>query len=468
MNCRNYRRILLLVMILVFVMLFTSVQAAEPEPEKLTLADSISLALENNPSMKIAESAKEQALWRINQARSHQGITLKYDYLRGRTNEAPSWYNNTTIPYPVSVIPVQVPKTPTNPIGLGFHQIEYPAWDTTYGVYRHQLQLVYPLYTGGKVENSIKMAEHGEEVADLTVDLTKQQLTAEATTAYFRVLQARNLADVANQAVEDLSAHLKIVQNHYDAGTVALSDVLQTEVRLANARNNLIKAQNAFKLTRYNLNKVIGLPLHNEAILTEEFQHEIFKPTVDECIAAALDKRPELAQVKLRVEVAYDHRKIAKSGNLPTVALLANKTWQDTYPSTMKEKSYWQAGAFVSFNVFDNGLTKSEIKQAENEITGAEQQVEQVKDKITLDVCQAYLNVQEASGRFENNKVAVNQSETDYKIMQERYENGVGTNLDVMDAELHMTQAKINYIQALYDYHIGRAQLERAMGVVKR
>jgi outer membrane protein len=455
MNCWKYRRIFLSIAILALIVAWSSVQAAEDELEKLTLNESIALALENNPSLKIVQSAKEQARWKVNQARSYKGITLDYDYTRGRTNEAPSWYNNTTINYPVSFYPGTK------------KEIEYPAWTETYGVYRHQIQLVYPLYTGGKVENTINMAKHGEQIADFAVVAARQQLTAEVTTAYFRVLQARNLADVANQAVDDLSTHLKIVQNHYDVGTVALSDLLQTEVRLANARNNLIKAQNAFSLSCYNLNNVIGQPLHSKAVLTENFEFEQYKPSVDECIVTALDKRPEIAQVKLRAEVARDHRKIAESGNLPTVALLANKTWQDTYPSTAKETSFWQVGAFVKFNVFDNGLTKSEIKQAENEMAGVKEQIEQTKDKVTLDVCQAYLNVQEASGRIENNKVAVNQSETDYKITQERYENGVGTNLDVMDAELHMTQAKINYIQALYDYHIGRAQLDRAMGTIQ-
>jgi outer membrane protein TolC len=99
--------------------------------------------------------------------------------------------------------------------------------------------------------------------------------------------------------------------------------------------------------------------------------------------------------------------------------------------------------------------------------TAAQEQLRQATDKITLEVCQAYLGLQEATERIANNKVAVNQAETDYQLAQERYENGVGTNLDVMDAELAMTQARINYIQAVYDGHISRAQLDRAMGVIK-
>ncbi len=427
---------------------------AAAEPDRLTLADSLALALANNPAVKLAQAEQDKARWQVNQARARGGLSLDYSFARARTDEPPSWYNNTTTGYPVSF----------DPFG---HRIDYPAWTETYDVYRHQLQLTYPLYTGGKIENTVRLARHGEAAAGHAADATRQQLAAEVTAAYFNVLQTRNLADVAAQAVGDLDAHLGNVRNHYDAGTVALSDVLQTEVRLANARNNLIKAQNAHQLARYKLNKTVGLSLHNAAVLTDDLSFEPYRPTVDACIAAALDQRPELAQARLRLAMAEDKLKIARSGDLPTVALVASETRQDTMPSSSKNNQSWLVGVSVQYNVFDNGLTRAEIRQAESELAAARQQLRQVEDKITLEVCQAYLSVQEAVGRIDNNKVAVKQSETDYELAQEKYENGVGTNLDVMDAELAKTQAKTNYIQALYDYRIGRAQLDRAMGAAR-
>jgi len=449
--CRQYSTCLLVA--LIAILLAGQHAQAAPEPEKLTLADSIALALANNPAMKIAQSGSEKALWKVNQARAYSGVTLRYSFTRGRTDQPPSWYNNTTINYPLSY----------NPQTQSF--IEYPAWSEAYDFYSHQLQLQLPLYTGGKIENSISLARHGEAAASLGAAQARQQLIMEVTTSYFNVLQTRNLADVARQAVEDLEAHLKNVQNHYDAGTVSLSDVLQTQVRLANARNNLIKAQNIYKLSRYKLNKIIGLSLHNDAVLSDDLSFQPYQRTIDESIAIALKNRPEVAQARLKVDMAHDGLKIAKSGNLPTVALVATESWQDTLPSTSKNSNAWLVGLNVQFNVFDNGITKAEIKQSEHEIAEAKEQLRQAEDKITLEVCQAYLNVQEAAERIANNKVAVNQSETDYQLAQERYENGVGTNLDVMDAELAMTQARINYVQALYDYYISRAQLDRAMGI---
>ncbi|HWQ61385.1 MAG TPA: TolC family protein, partial [Negativicutes bacterium] len=199
----------------------------------------------------------------------------------------------------------------------------------------------------------------------------------------------------------------------------------------------------------------------------DDLDYQPYRPTVDDSVAAALGKRPEMAQARLRLAMAEDKLRIARGGQMPTVALVATETRQDTMPSSSKNSTSWLVGVNVQFNVFDNGLTRAEIKQAESEIAGAREQLRLVEDKITLEVCQAYLNVQEALGRIDNNKVAVKQSETDYELAQEKYENGVGTNLDVMDAELAKTQARTNYIQALYDYRIGRAQLDKAMGVVR-
>jgi outer membrane protein len=412
------------------------------------------LALENNPAMKIAQVNQEKAAWSIKQAQAHQGLSLDYNYTLARTDQPASWYNNTTNPYPYSY----------NPATHGI--TKFPAWPTISTTYNHQLKLQLPIYTGGKIENTIRMAKHASAAVALGTTTTKQQLTLEVTNSYFNVLQAHNLTEVAQEAVNDLDAHLKNAQQRYDAGTVSLSDVLQTQVRLSNARNNLIKSQSGIQLARYKLNTVIGLPLQNQAVLADQFSTQFTSQTVDESVLIALQNRSEMSQSKLKIAMAQDQVKIAGSGNLPTVALVGTETWADTTPSSSKSRNSWLIGMNVQFNIFDSGLTKSEIKQAEEGVKESQEQANQLTDKISLEVCQAYLSVQEATQRITNNQVAVEQAKHDYQLAQERYEAGITTNVDVMDAELAMTQAKTNYIQALYDANYSKSQLDRAMGVV--
>ncbi|MCE5285208.1 MAG: TolC family protein [Pelosinus sp.] len=428
-------------------------QSAEAE-SLLTLPECISLAMKNNPVMQISQANIERSQWDLKEAKAYNGVTLNYNLLYGRSNQPPSWYNNTTSQYPVSFNP------------LTGKMIDYPAWSNNYTFYEHQLKLLVPLYTGKKLESIADMASHGQAAIVLDQTVTKQRLALEVTNSYYNVLQATSLRNVAKQAVDDFSGHLTNVQQQYDVGNVALSDVLQTEVRLANARNNLIKTENAVKMARYKLNKVIELNLTDETELEDSATPASYTLTLEDSLAEAFKNRAEIQQAKLKIAMAKDKIKIAHSDSLPTVSGVAVEKISDTAPSTSKHNNDWTVGVNVSFNVFDNQITKSKQEQAKSELIVATQQERQLEDAITLEVSNAYLNVTEAIERIKNNQVAVNQSQRDYAMAQERYAAGIGTNLDVMDAEVAMTQAKTNYVLAVYDYSNSRAQLNKAMGIL--
>lgn len=432
--------------------LFTMGQSAQAA--QLTLPESISLAIKNNPAMQIADANFEKSQWSLKEAKAHNGVSLNYNLLYGRSDQAPSWYNNTTAPYPVS----------TDPQTGGL--INYPAWSNTSTFYDHKISLMLPLYTGHKLESIADMAKRGKSAMGLEITKTKEQLALETTNSYYNVLQAKSLRDVAKQSVDDFSAHLTDVKHHFDVGNVPMSDVLQTEVRLSNARNNLIKAQTGVTMARYKLNKVIGLDLTNDTPMEEPSSPAPYTATLEESLATAFKSRPEMQQAKLKIEMAKDKIKIVRSDSKPTVSAVATEEISDTSPSSSKHNTSWTAGLNVSFNVFDNGLTKAKTKEALNDLTVTNEQKRQLEDFITLEVSNGFLNVKEAAERITNNQVAVNQSSRDYVMAQERYNAGIGTNLDVMDAEVAMTQAKTNYILAIYDYNNSRAQLSKAMGLL--
>lgn len=433
--------------------LFTMGQGAEAASQ-LTLPESIDLAIKNNPAMQIADANFEKSQWSVKEAKAYNGVTLGYNLLYGRTDQPPSWYNNSTAQYPVSFNPQ------TGEL------IDYPAWSNTSTFYDHKFSLLLPLYTGHKLESTVDMAKRGKSAMGLELTNTKEQLALETTNSYYNVLQAKSLRDVAEQAVDDFSAHLTDVKHHFDVGNVALSDVLQTEVRLANARNNLIKAQTTVTMARYKLNKVIGLDLTNDTPMEDPTSPAPYTATLEETLTTAFTNRPEIKQAKLKIEIAKDKVKIARSDSQPIVSAVATEDISDTLPSSSKHNASWTVGVNVSFNVFDNGLTKAKTKEALNDLTVANEQKRQLEDFITLEVSNAFLNVKEAAERITNNKVAVTQSSRDYVMAQERYNAGIGTNLDVMDAEVAMTQAKTNYILAIYDYNNSRAQLSKAMGLL--
>lgn len=400
-------------------------------PVELTLEESIALALQNNPTIKISQADRDKAQWVVREAQAAKGPSLTINHTASRLQPAPSILNSN-------------PDIKNN--------------------FDNKLGMTLPIYSGGKLEATIDQAKASLKVADLGVVKSRQQLKLDATNAYFSLLQTRNLLKVSQDSVNDLAAHLKNVQAQYEVGTVAKSDVLRSEVELANAQQSLIKAQNSYDVAMATLNNVLGLSLDTEIKLKEELKYDKFGLSMDDSIQYALNKRPDVAQADLGVDSAKSAVTIARSGQLPTLAFSGSNDWNDKdFPGA--KNSNWSLSLVASMNLFDTGLTHAKVKESQSGVVKAVEQARQTRDSVALEVRQAYLGMKEAEKRIETSSVAVTKAEEDFKIAQVRYNAGVGTNLDVIDAELALAQAKTNYIQALYDYNTGKAKVEKAMGL---
>lgn len=422
-------------------------------PVELTLDDSIAMALKNNPSIKMADADKKSAAWKIDEVKSNKLPSLTFANTDGRASYSSS---TTTKPYLGSSI------TATDGTAVyGVQPLTIPSGAAN--KFENKFTLNVPLYTGGKVEGLVDQARLNFKSADLTVDKTKQQIKLDATSGYYGILQTRNLVKVAQESVDSLAAHLKNVQAQYDVGTVAKSDVLRSEVELANAQQNLIKAQNAYELAVSSFNNVVGLPLDTELTIKDELKYQQYPLSLGDSIKFAMDNRPEVIMANVGIDSAKKGIQVAKAGNLPTVGASATTGWSDDeFPGT--KNNNWSVGVSATWSVFDSGLTSSRVKQANASVDKAAEMARQTSDAVQLDVRNAYLSMKEAEKRIDTSKVAVDKAQEDYKIAQVRYSAGVGTNLDVIDAQVALTQAKTNYIQAMYDYNTSKAKLEKAMG----
>lgn len=394
-------------------------------PVELTLEDSVNLALENNPQVKIAMLDEMKAEASLDEAEANRGFTLGYVHNAGRSKME------------------------------GF---------TAENSFSNGLTLSLPLYTGGRLENAIDAAEIALESAKLGVNDTRQQLRMDTTNSYYSILQAQNQVTIYQQTVESLEEHLRNVKAQYHVGTVAKSDVLRSEVELADAQQGLIKAENARDLSVSNFNNVVGLPLDTDVRVTEELGYEKYDLVLADCIAYALEHRADGKQAQLAIDAAEEYKSIAKSGYRPSITASASNGWSDSdFPGTEDES--WQIGAKLSWNIFDMGATKAQVRQADADLLTAKELARQKLDAIQLEVRMAYLDVHEAEKRIHTSQVSVDKAEEDLKIAHVRYRAGVGTNLDVMDAQVALTTAKMNYVQSLYDYNTSKAELDRAMGI---
>lgn len=411
-------------------LIFALSQPVMAAPIELSLEDSFALALKNNADLKIAQTSREKTNWTVKQAEANKSVGVSLAHTDTRYGSPVTMDDNLS----------------------------------SANKFNNQLALTVPVYSGGKLESQIEQAKLDLSVAELTIDRTKQNLRQTVTSCYFNVLQYYNEVKVNQETVANYAAHLKHVQDQYRIGTVAKSDVLSSQVELANAEDTLLKAQSNYQVAVANLNNVVGLPLDSELTLKEELKYETYPATLEECIQSALASRPELAEYQAKITSAQKDVKIAKSGNLPTVEFSLAQNWYDKdFPGL--SNGNWQATLTTSLNLFDSGLTKSKVRQSRYNLETIQEQARQQQDTVLLEVREYYISLREAEKRIDIKKVAVEQAEESLKIAEARYKAGVGTNLAVFDAVVALNQAKLNNIKALYDYNTSKAQLEKAIAV---
>lgn len=395
----------------------------------LTLDNSVQMALENNRTIKQSYYDTDAARWALKEAKGQKGLNISWQGTAAALNG--SYYNQ---------------------IGR----------DESYG---NVLEAAIPLYTGGQLENNIKANEIGVDISDLNLENTKQQIKLDTTAGYYSILQNRNLVGVNKETVDQLQEHLNVVSARYAAGTVAKSDVLRSQTELADAQQNLVNAENNYDLSMSSLNNIIGLPIQTRLNIKDELRYTKYDLNFDDCVDTAMANRPDGVAAVKAVEQAQANVNMAKAGNLPQVEAYTSYTidGNDAFKDDFAEQA--QVGVRANWNIFDNNVTKAQVRQAEAALAKAQENAQYVREGIQLEVHQAYLSLLAAEKNIKTTSVAVNQATEDYQIAQVRYSAGVGTNIDVMDASVALTTAKTNYVQALYDYNVSKAQLDKAMGM---
>lgn len=405
---------------------------------ELDLEETIQRALLTNPSVKIAEYNRKAAKADYSAAKSARGISISLSHDSGRGGYADPQYNQ-----------------------------QLRIW--TKGIdnsHSNSITASLPIFTGGELQGQIGQAKANYRSMLSAEEQAYNEMKETATTGYFNMLNATNMKALRQESVDRLQAHLDNVIAQYNVGIVARADVLRSEVELANAQQNYITASNQYDVAEATLNNIIGTPLGTTLLLKDRLQYEPYENDMAYCLAYSEQHRPELKQAEYAIDSAEAALVVARSGHMPKVYANASNNWGGNgsdWPGDDDEN--WSVGVTASMNVFDSGVTWSKIHAAQENLAKAKESQRQIKDNVELEVRTDYLNLREAEKRITTTQVAVASAEEDYHIAVVRYQAGVGTNIDVMDAQEALTQAKTNYYQALYNYNTSKAALNTSMGV---
>lgn len=433
--------------IVALIVLLMQISYGMAAPIELSLSDSIVMALKNSSIEKITQADKEVSRFNLIEAKARFGPSITYIHTDKLTN------------HNFMGLPASSWKHVTN----DFH-VESPSNPISY-TSDNDLLLYLPVYTSGSLESQVKQANINDQISDMEVNRVRQQVKVDTIIAYLNVLQYQNLLTVKQNSVHNLKEHMNSVQIQYDAGAVDKSHILRAEVELGNAQQDFVKAQHNCDVAIIKLKKVLGLPQISQIRLKDQLEYEEFSRSAESCLQVAMEHRLDLKQSQACVESAEEGIKLAKSQSLPQVSLNGDIDLNDYLFPGLKNGN-WSIGLVVSMNVFDSGVTKAKVKTSEIGLFKAKEKVVQATEAIAAEVSEAYSNLLEAEKRVKMSQNLVGKAEECYKIAGIRYKEGAGTYLEVIDAQLSLSQAQSNYVQALYDYNISKVALNKSMGTL--
>lgn len=328
------------------------------------------------------------------------------------------------------------------------------------------------IYEGGRMTSAFRSAKLTRDQALLNYQALLADTLLSVRVAYDDVLVA--LADVAvNEAsVKLLTREWENTKRRYEAGKVPQFDVLRAHVELANENPKLIQARNSYRISKNNLLNLLGVNLPQSVWadvpleLSDSLQAVPLPLDLPAALASALTNRPELGALRKAEALRLEDLVVAKAGFKPSAQVFGGYEWTSLpYGNDLSADLYgWIAGAQLNWNIFDSGLTRGRIMESRANYERARLDVDDRRRQIELEVRTAYSDFIEAREVLESQKEVVGEAEEALRLAEARFGAGSGTELDVLDAQTALTQARTTQAQSLHDYSVARARLERAAG----
>ena len=423
-----------------------------PAVEVLTLEESIDIALKNSLILHSAKEGVQSAVARRREAAT--GFLPKFNttYSYTRLNEEPF---NRFANLPAGVF---IPNGTEIIVG-------------TQNNYYWTFEARQPLFTGGGLVANYQASQIAEDAARIEEGAKHQDVIRDVKITYFNILRAQRIKEAADQSVEMLTAHREVADNFFKVGMIPKNDLLHAEVELANGRQNLTKAQNGVELAKARFNTVLKRKIFAPVQIVDILKYQPLERQLDECLDIALKTRPELKISALKVEQAGKMVRMAQSEYFPTLSLVGNYTRYGDHPSVSgsdyKDAENWSVMGVASWNFWEWGRTKFRVDAGRARENQALDESKELNDLIILEIKHAYLNLQEAEKQIAVSEKVIEQANENFRIAQERFRENVATTTDVLDAQTLLTKAKADYANALGDFNINRAILERAMGIIQ-
>jgi outer membrane protein TolC len=430
---------------LIFVIPF-KVNAEEiiKKRESLNLERCVEIALKMHPNIAAAVNNVNANASRVGQAKSNYYPQI-------------SWSSN------YNRISSSSRVTSTNTTGSSAGGSNVSGKNEAFDQYFTGFNLSQDIYDFGKTPSQVSIQNFNLDSSRSDLENVSELVILNVKQAYYEVLQAKRSRDVTADTVKQFQQHLEQAKGFYEVGTKPKFDVTKAEADLSNAQLNLIKAENALKLSVVSLNNAIGVPDAPEYILVDNLSFEKYNINFEDALTKAYKDRPDLRSIISKKQAAESSVDLAMTGYYPVLTGSAAYSWSGEKISSLDHG--WNVGAALTFPLFSGFLTKYQVEEAKANLNVLKANEELLRQSMFSDVQQAYLNLKQAEESIPTAELGVKQAQENFEIAIGRYAAGVGNPIEVTDAEVLLANARLSYIQALYDYKVAQASIEKAMGI---
>lgn len=332
------------------------------------------------------------------------------------------------------------------------------------------LGLDWTIFTWGQVSAALRAAEVGINNAEVKLNVQRQAVVAAVTASFYDCLLAEELAAIARQNLAQKLRHHDEAVRRNAIGVATDYDVLAAEVAVANAKPDVIRAENAIRATRQQLAFLIAAGdsgVRVRGALAAAFAVRPV-PGEERALATALAQRPELTDLAQQEQVAAEFVTMARAGDKPRVALQGQYGWHELgYGTAAEDGRNWSTGLVMSFPIFDGFLTDGRVRQAESRRSTLTIEKARLRDAVSMEVKLALDRVREAEEIVTALSRTVQQAERLMVMAEKGFSAGVKTRLDVDDAQLNLAAAQGNLARARRDYLVARVALDRATGTLQ-
>lgn len=338
--------------------------------------------------------------------------------------------------------------------------------------YSAALNLSQKIYDFGRTGGSVEGARFRVEARSDDLSKARQDVIYNVKESYLVVSKAMGLIKVQESALAQAENHLKQAKAFYEAGAKARFDVTKAEVDKNSAKLELIKAKNAYSTAMASLKSRMGVDYSYPVEIMPVSEKARTPVSLEEGIKAALNNRPEIKSLDNGIKEGESNLKASRGGYFPSLTGSASVGYYNQYAVGADENLFqdknqrWSIGLSLDVPLFEGFITRAKVSESLANIESIKAQRDTLVNSVTLEVTQAYLDLQNAVARIDVAESGLSMAKENLDIANGRYDAGVGTLLEVTDAQTALVKAETDMVNSRYDADVAKAKYDRAVGAL--